>query len=134
MIVLIAEDDRVFSHMLMRQLKSRGVDSTVAYDAMQAIMMASRTVPAAILLDVNLPGGTGLEVLKRLKHSSKTCMIPIIVISASEDPNLRYTVKNLGADDFLAKPIDFDKLFSVLSQLIDLAPSSDKQLPVKDSR
>lgn len=134
MIVLIAEDDRVYSHLLMRQLKSRGVDSTVAYDAMQAIMMASRTVPAAILLDVNLPGGTGLEVLKRLKHSSKTCMIPIIVISAMNDPNLPYTVKSLGADDFLAKPIDFEKLYSALRRLMDFEPASDKERPAKNTR
>lgn len=134
MTVLIAEDDRVYSHLLMRLLKSRGVDSIVAYDAMQAVMMASRTLPAAILLDVNLPGGTGLEVLKRLKHSSKTCMIPIIVMSAMVDPNLSYTVKSLGADAFLSKPIDFNNLYTALRLLMDIEPFADGERPAKNSR
>ena len=130
--VLIADDDRVYSHLLMRQLKAHGVDSTVAYDAMQAFMVSARIVPDAILLDVNMPGGTGLEVLKRLKQSSKTCMIPVIVISAGTDPNLPFTVKGLGADAFLQKPIPFESLFSKLSQLIHDEASVGEKRPSKD--
>jgi DNA-binding response OmpR family regulator len=125
MIVLIAEDDRVYAQLLMRHLKTRGLDSTVAYDAMQATMMASRTLPAAILLDINMPGGTGLDVLKRLKYSSKTCMIPVIVISGSKDKNIPFTVKSLGADGFFAKPFEFEALYALLSQLInEVKPAS----------
>ena len=127
MIVLIAEADRVFSQVLMRQVKEHGFDSTVAFDAMQAVMMASRISPDAVLLDLNMPGGTGLEVLKRLKQSSKTCMIPVIVISVSEDKNLPFTVKSLGADGFFAKPFKFEDLYSRLSQLIQGEKPADRK-------
>ena len=131
MIVMIAEDDRIYSHLLMRQLKARGLESTVTYDAMQAFMVAARLTPAAILLDINLPGGTGLEVLKQ---SSKTCMIPVIAISADSDPNLPFTVKNLGADDFFSKPIDFENLYSKLCKLMDIEASAEKSRPTSNTK
>lgn len=118
MTVLIAEDDRVHSHLLVQRLKAYGIQTIVAYDAMQAVMLASRTIPAAILLDINMPGGTGLEVLKRLKASTKTCMIPIITFSGAMDPDLPNTTRELGAEEFIHKPVNFDKLFALLCSLV----------------
>lgn len=118
MTVLIAEDDRVLAHLLTQKLRVLGVQTIVASDAMQAVMLATRTLPAAILLDINMPGGTGLEVLKRLKSMSKTSMIPVITFSATTDPDLPATARALGAEDFIPKPLDFEKLFSLLCGLI----------------
>ncbi|MGH8120013.1 MAG: response regulator, partial [Gammaproteobacteria bacterium] len=72
----------------------------------------------AILLDMNMPGGTGLEVLKRLKSMAKTSMIPIITFSGTTDPTLPATVLALGAEEFIPKPLDFERLFSLLCELI----------------
>ncbi|MGZ4831684.1 MAG: response regulator [Terriglobales bacterium] len=65
-------------------------------DAMQAIMAALRTPPDAILLDVSMPGGTGLQVLRQLKNSVKTNMVPIIVIiviTGSLEPKMAATLR-----------------------------------------
>ena len=77
-----------------------------------------RLAPAAVILDINMPGGTGLEVLKRLKSSSKTNLIPVIVLSGSADPADVQNVIDLGADEFLGKPPDFDQLEGALSRLL----------------
>lgn len=70
--ILIADDDRIQIMLVTAFLRKAGFTVSSAFDAMQAFTLAIRTTPAAIVLDVNMPGGTGLEVLKRLKNSYKT--------------------------------------------------------------
>jgi DNA-binding response OmpR family regulator len=114
MTILIADDDRVLTHVLSVRLKKAGYKVVVVYDAMQAIMAALRNPPDAVLLDVNMPGGTGLQVLRQLKNSAMTNQIPIIVISGSLDSEMRATVTSMGADEYLGKPPNFERLEALL--------------------
>ena len=117
--ILIADDDRVLSHLLCNRLRARGCDVVAAFDAMQAFMFSLRAPqPDAIVLDVNMPAGTGVETLKKLKLSTKTAFIPVIVLSGSTDPRLPEIVVELGAAQFLAKPTDPEALFEALSNLL----------------
>lgn len=116
--ILIADDDQIQNLMLSTCLRGRGFKVTVAQDAIQAWTAAVRTSPDAIILDIQMPGGTGYAVLKQLKSSTKTSGIPVIVLSGSIDPNSVETVKALGADKFLKKPADVSLLLSALSQLL----------------
>jgi DNA-binding response OmpR family regulator len=118
MTILIADDDRVLTQVLSVRLKQAGYSVVVVYDAMQATIAAIRNPPDAILLDMKMPGGTGLLVLRRLKNSITTKQIPIIVISAGIDSETVTTVKSLGAHEFLAKPPDFERLESILKSLL----------------
>jgi CheY-like chemotaxis protein len=116
---LIADDDRVLSHLLCSRLRARGCEVVPAFDAMQAFMFALRAPqPDVIVLDVNMPAGTGVETLKKLKGSTKTALIPVIVLSGSTDPRLPDMVRELGAAEFLAKPMEPEALFATLSQLL----------------
>jgi two-component system phosphate regulon response regulator PhoB len=114
MTILIADDDRVLTQVLSVRLKKAGYKVVVVYDAMQCIIAALRNPPDAILLDVNMPGGTGLQVLRQLKNSTKTNQIPIIVISGSIDPETAATVTSMGADEYLGKPPNFERLDGIL--------------------
>jgi len=120
--VMIAEDDQVLSQLLSTRLRKAGFEVIAAFDAMQSFMLAVRTVPAIILLDINMPGGNGLDVLKKLKSSTKTCHIPVVVLSGSVDPSISASVKGLGAEEFLTKPPDFALLEVTLGRI--LAPSA----------
>ena len=124
--VLLADDDRIQVQMISSRLKAKGVDVVVAFDAMQAWMIAMKTPPDAIVLDISMPGGSGLDVLKKLKTSSKTNQIPVIVASGSIGPKDEQKVMDLGADEFLRKPIDLDHLDRALSRLLGtpLGPTS----------
>ena len=64
--VLFADDDRVLTHLLSSRLRAKGAETIVAHDAMQAFMSAMRSPPDVIVLDVQMPGGTGIEALKKL--------------------------------------------------------------------
>ena len=112
--VLLADDDRVLTTLLSSRLRARGVETVVAHDAMQALMAAMRTPPDAIVLDIQMPGGTGIEALKKLKTSTKTSAIPVLVLSGSGSNDTPDQVKALGADDFLLKPIDAETLYRAL--------------------
>jgi DNA-binding response OmpR family regulator len=117
--VLVAEDDRGLSHVLCSFMHSQGWYATPAFDAMQAMMYALRTpCPDAIVLDLNMPGGAGLETLKKLKTSSRTVSIPVVVISATTDEAVIQTASELGAAKFVAKPVDPKALGTLLCELV----------------
>ena len=118
MTALVADDDRVQTLMLASRLKAKGFKVTVAYDAVQAWIAAIQTLPDVIILDIQMPGGTGIAVLKQLKASTKPSQIPVIVLSGSIDPQIVPRVKDLGADEFLHKPVDLNALYLALSRLL----------------
>ena len=119
--ILVAEDDPVMVATLSGALKSRGYGVVIARDAMQAVMFAVQQQPNAILLDVNMPAGTGLVALKRLQASARTSSIPILVVSGSTDLTLPATVRADGAKGFFKKPVDLDALCARLEELLQTA-------------
>lgn len=72
----------------------------------------------AIVLDVNMPGGSGEETLKKLKMSSRTAQVPVIILSGSIDEAGRQRVKDLGADVVLSKPLVPDELYDALTAVV----------------
>jgi diguanylate cyclase len=117
--ILIADDDPVTVQMLSGVLTERGFVVTVARDAMQAVMMAVRKPPDALILDIGMPGGTGFQVLERLKARAKTSSIPIMVLTALTDPALQARVLALGAKEFFTKPIVPEQLLQAVDRLLE---------------
>jgi len=96
---------------------SWGPDARVltAFDGMQAMMQAMRTPPVdAIVLDSNMPGGSGEETLRKLKMSTRTNLIPVVILSGSIDEKGQERVRALGAEAVLSKPLVPDELFKAL--------------------
>ncbi len=116
--ILVADDDQTFVQLLSSSLKARGFNVVHAFDSMQAMMAIRRSQPAAVVLDILMPGGSGVEVLKRLRSISGMAPMRVIAVSASTDPELPQRVKELGADEFLPKPLDLDELHRVLCRLL----------------
>jgi DNA-binding response OmpR family regulator len=104
--ILVADDDKVLSKMICGVLKENGHIAVPAFDSMQVTMFAMKQPPDLVLLDINMPGGTGLDVLRKLKASSKTANVPVIIITGSTDEKLPDEVIKLGASRFLPKPIE----------------------------
>jgi putative two-component system response regulator len=104
--IIVADDDKVLSKMICSILKENGHTTRAVFDAMQVMMFAVKEPPDLVILDINMPGGTGLDVLRKLKNSSKTNGVPVIVITGSTDQKLPDEVLKLGATHFLSKPIE----------------------------
>ncbi len=116
--VLIADDDRILTSLLAARLKARGWQVDLAHDAMQALMFAQRQSPGVIVLDVNMPGGSGFDVLRKLGVSVKTSNIPVVVLSSRHTADDERLASELGATAFLDKPVDLELLHQTLMGLL----------------
>lgn len=115
--ILVADDDRVVSHLVSGILRREGYEVTTAMDAMQTVMFAMRAPqPDAIVLDLQMPGGTGLEALRKLKASTKTLQIPVVLLSGSADAAQRQRVEELGVVASLHKPVDAAALLAAITE------------------
>jgi len=108
--ILVADDDRVVVEFLSLWLEAEGFSVTRAADGMQVIMMVRRAPPAAILLDLVMPGGTGFDVLTRLHSNAAMKGVPVIAMSAGVDPDLPGKALQAGAAAFLYKPLKQQEL------------------------
>jgi len=106
--VLVADDERQLRDLLHEFLTSEGYEVLLASNGEEAIELAEREIPHAILLDVKMPGIDGIEVCKRLKAEPKTQFIPVIMITGYVD-NKMVAIES-GADDFVNKPVDLAEL------------------------
>ena len=117
--ILVADDDRLMSELVCAVVREAGHTPVPAFDAMQTLMFAIRPpVPGLIILDINMPGGTGLEALRKLKLSARTSPIPVIVLSGSTELDMPQMVKGLGANEFLSKPINPDVLLLAIQRVL----------------
>jgi DNA-binding response OmpR family regulator len=120
--ILVADDDQVYLQLIATRLRAQGFRVATVVDAMQVFMTAVREPPDAILLDVKMPGGTGLDALRKLKALTRTSLIPVIVISGVHTPDLRQTVLEMGASAFLAKPVRFGPIYTALCEALGMEP------------
>jgi len=118
-LVLVIDDDAVARDLLGRFLSENGFRSRFAADGPLGLEMARALKPAAITLDVMMPGMDGWSVLTALKTDPDLAMIPVIMVSVVENQALGYA---LGAHHFMSKPIDRDQLAEVLSRFKDRGP------------
>lgn len=118
--VLLADDDKVQTMMLSTQLRAKGYSVAAAYDATYTFMVAMKSPPDVVVLDIQMPGGTGRAVLERLKGSTRTMQIPVVVLSGIHDPNVVNEVMALGAFEYLHKPVDVDVLDAALRRALNL--------------
>ena len=116
--ILIVDDDEQIALLVAGYLRGAGYPSLTAVDAMQGFMFAQREQPGLILLDINMPAGGGLTLLERLVKSPKTQMIPIVVLTARQEPEVEAQARAKGAADFLRKPIDRESLLAVLRRVL----------------
>ena len=121
--VLIADDDRAFSALVAGWLRGKGHIVQVTFDAATTLMAAMHDPPDVIVLDVQMPAGSGLDTLRKLKNLPRTAGVPVIVASAVEDPTLGDRATGLGAVRFLPKPIRLEDLDAALRNAFGSTPS-----------
>ena len=112
--VLVVEDDPEINALIGAYVELCGYEYRAALDGTAAVAEAQRRPPAAVILDLMLPGLNGFEVCRHLRQSPATTRTPIIILSALGDPSSRERTKANGADEHLVKPFDPDEFMTVL--------------------
>lgn len=102
--LLLIDDDQELCELLGSWLTQEGFAVRACHDGQSARQALAEQAPAAVVLDVMLPDGSGLELLKQLR--SEHAELPVLMLSARGEPLDRILGLELGADDYLAKPCD----------------------------
>lgn len=113
--VLVIEDDPSAVRLLREYLEAAGYSVRVAANGESGLAAVGETAPAAIVLDVLLPGMDGWEVLRRLKADGRTQEIPVIIVTVVEERDVGLA---LGAADYLVKPIHRGALLSCIARFV----------------
>ena len=124
-ILLVIDDDENFSRLLLDYGHKKGFKCLAARDGESALLLARAFHPDAILLDLNLPGMSGWEVLDIIKYDLRLRNIPVHILSASDETLDAY---KRGALGFLTKPISLDDLEGVFKRLNELEKQNLRSL------
>jgi two-component system, OmpR family, response regulator len=119
--LLLVEDDAKLGRAVARGLRHEGYAVDVATDGEEALLQAGVWDYDAIVLDVMLPGRDGLGVCAQLR--GRGCWAPVLMVTARGEVPDRIRGLDAGADDYLAKPFDFDELLARLRALLRRAPA-----------
>jgi two-component system, OmpR family, copper resistance phosphate regulon response regulator CusR len=114
--ILLVEDEEDAARMLAKGLRERAFAVDVAADGETALAKASVNDYDLILLDVMLPGSSGLEVCGQLRRSGVAT--PVLMLTALDQVSDRITGLDSGADDYLGKPFDFNELLARIRALL----------------
>jgi two-component system response regulator PrrA len=114
--VLVVEDDHGVRSAVERGLRLHDFDVTAVPDAEQALVEVARRPPDVLVVDVGLPGMTGIELCRRLRELDVTT--PLLVLSARDQVGDRVAGLQAGADDYLVKPFALDELVARLQALV----------------
>ena len=124
--VLVVDDIVANVRLLEAKLTAEYFEVVTAMNGLDALEAVQRTKPDIILLDVMMPGIDGIEVCSRLKANPATRHIPVIMVTALDQPEDRLRGLHAGADDFLTKPVNDISLFSRVKSLVRLKMLTDE--------
>ena len=121
-LILLVEDDPDHELLTIRALKKSHIanEVRVAHDgaeALELLFSEDPIQPQVILLDLKLPKIDGLEVLRRLRQDERTCMLPVVVLTSSDEERDLIRSYQTGVNSYIRKPVNFDEFAEATRQL-----------------
>lgn len=114
--LLLVEDDRLLSDGLTSQLEKAGFSVDSTFTAKEALMLAEQEDYRVVILDLGLPDGNGLDVLRKWRMNRAS--FPVLILTARGDWQDKVNGLKAGADDYLAKPFQTEELIARLNAII----------------
>ena len=128
--ILVVDDEIGIRRALSRALSSRGYEVEAAADGESALTGALTFAPDLVVLDLNLPGISGLEVCRRIRQTNA---VPILILSVRSDELDKVEALDLGADDYLTKPFGIDEFLARVRALLRRSASPEPAAELKFS-
>jgi len=120
-LALVIEDDPDQRRFLERMLGGSGWRVVAAADGEAGLVAAAEQRPDAIILDIMMPLLNGYQTCRRLKADPATRAIPVVIVTTKDQPADEFWAKEVGAEAFLAKPVDIRELVELLDRLTEHA-------------
>ncbi len=124
--VLVVDDILSNVKLLEAKLSAEYFEVITAFNGLECLSKMESGAPDIVLLDVMMPGMDGFEVCRRIKGDPKTAHIPVVMVTALDQPSDRVAGLEAGADDFLTKPVDDQALFARVRSLVRLKMMTDE--------
>jgi DNA-binding response OmpR family regulator len=115
--VLLVDDEAEFVRTLAERLQIRGIHALVATDGVEALQVVEEHAPPIVVLDVMMPGMSGIEVLQRLKERHPDIQVILLTGHGSTKEGVRGM--RLGAFDYLMKPVHIEELIKKMDEAYD---------------
>jgi len=131
--VVIVEDDEDIADSIRYNLEREGFRVRVAATGENALEVIIDRPPSLVLLDLNLPQMSGLEICRRLRAEATTSRVPILMLTARADESDKVLGLNLGADDYITKPFGMRELIARVKALLRRAQGLKLDGPVFDN-
>ena len=118
-LVLIVEDNEKNMKLARDVLQAKGYQTVEAVTGEEGVKLAKEKKPDLVLMDIQLPGISGIEALKQLRAEAGTKAIPVIALTASVTPTDRSQISAAGFDAFISKPINLKEFVDTVKRLIE---------------
>jgi len=117
--ILVVEDELDVQKVVAKRLSSHGFTVHCASDGYQAVEMAHRINPDLILLDLQLPAGDGLTVLRKMRMSAKIQRARVVILTGITNDGYKEKVLKEGVDAYLQKPYDAQALINTINKILE---------------
>ncbi|MEM9443817.1 MAG: response regulator [Verrucomicrobiota bacterium] len=124
--VLSIDDSKIVHRVVTKALKNFDVEVLTAPNGMEGFIKARQEIPDLIVLDVNMPIMNGYETLEKLKQTSETAAIPVIMMTSEEGAKSQERAFEAGTWMYLVKPFEDDVFINSVMSLIPLAPRAEQ--------
>jgi len=132
--ILIVDDNMDNVELLRKRMRAVGYETIEGYDGEQAVTMAREQHPDLVLLDVMMPKLDGFEVCEILKKDEATRHIPVLMLTAKREIPDKVKGLDLGADDYVTKPFNFQELLARVRSLLKIRSGYRKQVEAERQR
>jgi DNA-binding response OmpR family regulator len=116
--IVIADDDSTIVSLVALRLGLAKFEVLSASDGDSALALIRKSEPIAVILDMAMPGKTGIEVLDAIKSDPFTDKLPVMMLTGERDPDIVMRAVGAGASDYMIKPFDPDHLLERVTRLV----------------
>ena len=132
--LLIVDDEPEIGELLSYNFRKKGFEVMTAYNGFSGIDMLRTFVPDIIIMDIMMPYINGISMCREIKNDPRFCNIPVLFLSATNNPTLIQAALDAGGDRFLAKPIQMnvliDHVIKMYKERVSLHSQTGKHAPI----
>jgi two-component system cell cycle response regulator len=115
--ILIVDDDLTITELMKALMIMEGYEPSVVNDSTKALDIAASFQPDLITIDLMMPGISGFDLCEQLRQDPRFATLPILIVSAKDDPGTKDRAMRTGANDYITKPFNIDELLQRIRAL-----------------